>query len=137
MQGRSSDRRPSLDRKSFITSVKSVTHRPKSEASHLEQENRHEFSRRMSSLEFTVPLNFVESDDDVPEIDYSDPIHSVRRSAKTSRSSVPTYESLLREQTLDEFNRELYTFLKKGEKTRGEVSSENTKEAKRKRIKSQ
>ena len=59
-----------------------------------------ETSRRLSSVgNLLSPVDFYDSDsDDVPEIDYSDPIHYTKRISEPKFDVLPSYKSLLGEE---------------------------------------
>ena len=64
-------------------------------------------------------VNGDSDDSDVPEIDHTGPIHHTRRDVTFNRLSVPSYESLIRKESIHNFNKDLFKFLKIDSTTEG------------------
>ena len=55
----------------------------------------------------------TESDDDIPDIDYSDPVHMTPRpSMLRGTLSHPSYDSLIRKESISRLNEDLFSLVK-------------------------
>lgn len=67
------------------------------------------------------------SDDEVPEIDYGDPIHELKREPSFVRDSQPSYDVL--SNGVAELNQSIFETLRKGSEHRSEENDDNEKES--------